>query len=125
MKKLLFAVVLFASVTLSSFAQDSNNKAEEIATKQTEWMKENLDLSVGQLEKIEDLNLEFAKKMTKVQETEGKLNKLKQAKSIAEEKDGKMKDILNEVQYEKYQDKKSEMRSNAKEMFKNRESEIK
>ncbi len=122
MKKLLFAIAILVSATLSSFAQDSNNMAEEIATKQTEWMKDNLDLSADQLEKIEDLNLKYAQKMTKVQETEGKLNKLKQGKSIAEEKDGKMKDILNKEQYEKYQDKKSEMRSKLKEMYNNRES---
>ncbi len=120
MKIQLLITTLFLLIALSTFAQEANERAVEIASKQTAWMNDNLDLSAEQLEKVKDLNLVYTSRMIKILDSTEKLNKIKQAKNLAEEKDTKIKHILNHEQYEKYEDKKNEMRSKAKEMYANR-----
>lgn len=118
MKRFLFTTCLCLAMIVSGWAQSTNDKAKEVAAKQTEWMKENLNLTQDQLPEIETLNLEYAQKWTEVQKLESRRSKWQKAKSLSEEKDGKLKNILTEEQYKTYQAKKEELRKTAKENYK-------
>jgi hypothetical protein len=116
----MFTGFLVCTISLLALSQNLGSKysPEERAQFQTEWMNENLNLDENQSVQIEKLNLEYAKKMEKVKSTDGKLSKLKLARSISEEKDEKLKKILNEKQFKFYLNKRREMRSKVIEMAK-------
>ncbi|MDD4226146.1 MAG: hypothetical protein PHS40_12010 [Mariniphaga sp.] len=120
MKKLIvFSLIVFV-MTVKSFAQDFENKytPQERAQMQTGWMKENLQLNEQQLLKVDSLNLKYALKMEEVKSTQGRLNQVKKARSIAEEKDAQLKQILDKTQYETYLEKRKELRHKMQEMRK-------
>ncbi|HCC85546.1 MAG TPA: hypothetical protein DEQ06_02925 [Porphyromonadaceae bacterium] len=96
---------------------------EERAQMQTEWMEENLQLNDSQLVKVEALNLEYALKMEKIKEINGNLSKLRAARKISEEKDKKLKKLLDKEQFEYYLDKRKEMQKKAREMANERKKE--
>ncbi len=106
------------------FAQDVEPKLspEERARFQTEWMKQNLNLSEDQLTQIEPLNLKYAQKMEEVKAISGKIGKLKKAKAIMDEKDGQLKKILNKDQFNVYLEKREEIRDKMKEAAKQRKN---
>ncbi len=122
MKKIIFNVIFVPFFSLAAFAQNFGMQLtpEERAQMQTEWMKESLQLNDSQLVKIEALNLEYALKMEKVKGIDGNLSKLKAARKTSEEKDKKLKKLLDEEQFEFYLDKRKELRKKAREMAKER-----
>jgi len=121
MKKFLVIIIAFSFFNTKAFSQDSYEQRtpEERAKIQTEWMKQNLNLSDEQFEKVEPLNLEYALKMEEVKSIDGKLSKIKKAKSLSDEKDSKLKTILSEEQFEKYLKKRKELGDKMKENRKN------
>ena len=125
MRRIIFSGILFMFLTQGAFAQNFGMQftPEERAQMQTEWMEENLQLNDSQLVKVEALNLEYALKMEKIKEINGNLSKLRAARKISEEKDKKLKKLLNEEQFEFYLDKRKEMRKKAKEMANERKKE--
>ncbi|WP_010417381.1 hypothetical protein [Anaerophaga thermohalophila] len=125
MRKIIFNFIFVSLFPLATFAQNFGMQLtpEERAQMQTEWMEENLQLNDSQLVKVEALNLEYALKMEKIKEINGNLSKLKAARKISEEKDKKLKKLLNEEQFEFYLDKRKEMRKKAKEMANERKKE--
>ena len=120
MKKLLLTLtIVFSLLILCSAQQQGGQKTpEERAAIQTEWMKNTMNLTDDQLSKVESLNLEYAVKMEEVRQIKGKLNKLKKAKSISDEKDSQLKNVFTKEQFDQYETMKTEMRSKAKEMYK-------
>lgn len=108
---------IFNLQIIFSQEQKTDYTPEERANYQTNWMKENLDLSDEQSQKVAALNLVYANKMEKVKTLSGNKEKFERAKAIQAEKDKKISEILNKKQYEKYIDKKKELR---KEMMKHR-----
>jgi hypothetical protein len=58
--------------------------------------------------------------MEKVKSINGNLNKLKAARKISEEKDKKLKMLLNEKQFALYLDKRKDLQKQAREMAKER-----
>lgn len=110
-------IVLLALLLTSvvSIAQQRNFDPEDFAKRQTAQLKEELDLNKEQEEKVYDLNLESIKKMSKLREEmqsgggfEGMREKMTE---IREEQNKKMKEILSEKQYTKYEKFQEERRS--------------
>ncbi|HKL31429.1 MAG TPA: hypothetical protein VJ919_02775 [Tangfeifania sp.] len=97
-----------------SMAQQRDFDPEEFAKRQTAQLKEELDLNKEQEEKVYDLNLESIKKMSKLREEmqsgggfEGMREKMTE---IREEQNKKMKEILSEKQWTKYEKFQEERR---------------
>lgn len=122
MKQVFFSLIIVLTLAISCQAQTQTGQKTpaERAAFQTEWMKENLGLNDEQEPVIDALNLEYANKMETVKQINGKLAQLKAAKSISEEKDSKLKNILSQAQFQAYLDKKQELRTKAMEMYKER-----
>jgi hypothetical protein len=125
MRKIIFNVIFVSFFPLAAFAQNFGMQLtpEERAQLQTEWMKENLQLSDSQQVKVEALNLEYALKMEKIKSIDGNLSKLKKARKTSEEKDEKLKKLLSEEQFAFYLDKRKELRKKTKEMAKEQKQE--
>jgi len=116
MKKLFLISFIFYFLVNGVFAQDKQTgyTPEERAEIINDWMKETLQATDEQMPKLEALNLEYAKKMEGVRQIDGKINQLKAAKNISDEKDQKLKTILTGDQFSTYQKKKSELREMAR-----------
>ena len=125
MRRIIFSGILFMFLAQGAFAQNLGMQftPEERAQMQTEWMEENLQLYDSQLVKVEALNLEYALKMEKIKEINGNLSKLRAARKISEEKDKKLKKLLDKEQFEYYLDKRKEMQKKAREMANERKKE--
>jgi len=125
MRKMILTGIFVSFFSLGAFAQNFRMQLtpEERAQLQTEWMKENLQLNDSQLVKIEALNLEYALKMEKVKSVQGRISQLKAARKTSEEKDKKLKKLLDEEQFEFYLDKRKELRKKAMEMAKERKEQ--
>ena len=118
MRRIIFSGIFLIFLAQGASAQNFGIQLtpEERAQMQTEWMKENLQLHDSQLVKIEALNLEYALKMEEIKGIDGNFSKLKAARKTSDEKDGKLKKLLDEEQFEFYLDKRKEMRKKAMEM---------
>jgi hypothetical protein len=125
MRRIIFSGIFFMFLAQGAFAQNLGMQftPEERAQMQTEWMEENLQLNDSQLVKVEALNLEYALKMEKIKEINGNLSKLRAARKISEEKDKKLKKLLDKEQFEFYLDKRKEMQKKAREMANERKKE--
>ncbi|GET29211.1 hypothetical protein SD074_14130 [Prolixibacter sp. SD074] len=112
--------MLFLTSSIGAFAQFSGTTYTpgQRAQIQNDWMKDNLRLTNEQLEKVSELNLEYAQKMEEVKTIQGKLDKLKKARDIADDKDKRLKQVLTKEQFDLYQEKKSELRKMARERAK-------
>lgn len=101
-------IALIAAVTIS-VAQPRGQRdfdPEEMAKRQTERLNEALDLNKDQKQKVYDLNLETGKKMRKLREEQGG-NGFEAMRDemgkIREEQNVKMKKILTDKQWTKYE----------------------
>jgi Spy/CpxP family protein refolding chaperone len=71
---------------------------------QNKMMKDDLKLTDAQYQQARKLNLEYAQKMQPLfTSDENRFSKGLKARAIMKEKDGKLKAILNEEQYDNYQ----------------------
>ncbi|WP_153631532.1 hypothetical protein [Prolixibacter sp. SD074] len=120
MKRIILMSMLFLTSSIGAFAQFSGTTYTpgQRAQIQNDWMKDNLRLTNEQLEKVSELNLEYAQKMEEVKTIQGKLDKLKKARDIADDKDKRLKQVLTKEQFDLYQEKKSELRKMARERAK-------
>jgi len=114
MKKIGIVLLTFILTSVVSIAQQRNFDPEDFAKRQTAQLKEELDLNKEQEEKVYDLNLESIKKMNKLREErqsgggfEGMREKMTE---IREEQNKKMKEILSEEQWTKYEKLQEERR---------------
>ena len=125
MRKFILISFIFFSIIKGVPAQEAGAKytPEERAQIQNEWMKEHLQLIGDQIRQIESLNLEYARKMEEVKKISGKFSQLKAARTIGDEKDGKLKKILTKEQFNSYRDKKKELRSTMMKMVKERKEQ--
>ena len=112
MKKIVIVGFIICLFPAKIFSQNigAQYSPEERAQIQTEWMKETLQLNAGQVSKVDSLNLEYALKMEKVKSVQGRISQLKEAREISEEKDGKLKQIMDEGQFDTYLKKRKELR---------------
>lgn len=82
---------------------------EKAAGKQTEWMKTELSLSDEQTAKVETINLNYSKKKKELRE-----QMRQQMKSLEQEKQKELSDVLTKEQLEKYETRKAEMKEKRK-----------
>lgn len=116
MKKMGIMLMSLVLVTMVANAQPGQRDVspEEMAKRQTEQIKEAVGLDAKQEKQVYDLNLEAGKKMRELREQnqgggfEGMREKMQE---IRAEQDKKMKEILSEAQWKKYQKYQEERRS--------------
>ena len=107
------SIILVATV---SFAQPGQRNAdpEEMAKRQTEQIKEAVGLDAKQEKQVYELNLESSKKMRAMREKmqgsgfDGMREKMQEVRT---EQDKKMKEILSDTQWKKYEKHQEERRS--------------
>jgi hypothetical protein len=98
---MMFAMMIFVGAN----AQERKFNPEDKAKKQTEWMKTELSLNDEQSSKVEGINLSYANKRKALRE-----NMRTQMKSLEEEKQKELSNVLSKDQMVKYDAKKKEMR---------------
>lgn len=116
MKKIGFTLMLFLLISVVSVAQPGDFDPEQFAKRQTDQLKEELDLNADQEKKVYEVNLESLKKMSELREkmrggargVEGMRDKMME---IREEQNNKMKEILTDEQWTKYEKYLEERRS--------------
>ena len=120
LKILIFLFLLScAKITL---AQDKLEKlfaettADERATFQTSRMKGALALSSEQEQKVFEINLKYTQKMEHVFRLGGgKLQRLKKMKAVGNQKDSELRSVLDNQQFQRYEQIKEEMRETMQE----------
>lgn len=115
LKHLGISALLVCMFTLAKAQDGQMPTAENRASKMTEWMKTNLNLTADQLGKVQELNMKYAVKMDSLKNSTGeKQDKFAAMKSDSEARDSELKGILTEEQYKTYQEKKQEMKAKYK-----------
>lgn len=95
-----------------------NSTPEQRAAMQDKLMKQELNLSDVQYTQVSALNLEYARKMQPIiNSDESRFSKGRKARALLKEKDEKLKKILTQQQYDLYQQKVQEMTSKLKEAY--------
>ncbi len=109
MKQFGILLMIFTLAANLSHSQPTRREVdpEEMAKRQTEQLKEALDLNADQEKQVYELNLKTGKKMRSMREEmsagsrpEGMREKMA---AMREEQNAKMKEILNEAQWKKYE----------------------
>jgi hypothetical protein len=108
MKKIGIALFCFVFISLAGIAQPRDFNPENFAKRQTEELKEELGLTADQEKKVYEINLESINKMGEMREEarssgggfEGMREKMTK---IREEQNKKMKEVLTEDQWTKYE----------------------
>ncbi|PZX58270.1 uncharacterized protein DUF4890 [Algoriphagus ratkowskyi] len=113
MKKWIYATGLMMMISASTFAQKKGGErpsAEEIATRNTEKMAEQLALTDTQKQQVLDINLEFAKKneAERKAEMEARKAEMEARKAKSKEQDNKIQSVLTEEQRAKWTELKAE-----------------
>jgi hypothetical protein len=134
MKTMNFKRVLISFVTVGSFfvstafAQETPKQerqrpsAEERAQKQTDRMKEKLNLSDEQSKSVYDINLKYAKsdEIEFKKDQEAREKRMEAMKASHEKKDADLKNVLSADQYDKYQQQKKEAKRKMDKKMKNK-----
>lgn len=119
MKKTLFTAILLACLACTAQAQKPERempKPEEMAKRQTKMMKDSLQLDEKQMVKVEAINLEYAKKTTKVLESElERAEKMQEVQLINTNKDYEIKKCLTKEQAKRYQKMQEAIRARRQE----------
>jgi hypothetical protein len=111
MKKLKTGLIfIFLLCTAISFAQPVWSP-EVRAERETQWMKDSLNLSPEQLSNVTAINLDYQRDMDKAAAAPGKTKKQKQ---IMHRKDEKLVAIFNKEQYSIYMRREKIVRARAK-----------
>ena len=71
MKKIVFVFVCALIVSVTGFAQQRGGTPQEMANRQTEWMKTELKLTAEQVTQVEAINLSIAKERAAMMEKAG------------------------------------------------------
>ena len=111
-------LVLVSVFVINVSAQNPNRKSrmteEDRAAKRTEMMTKQLDLTADQQAKIKEINLRHSQQTTNQQRQvrEERRQNRENMKSKMAARDAEIKQVLTPEQYEKWQEKKQEMRKN-------------
>lgn len=122
MKKLCFysmPIALALVLSFSAIAQQGDGRRrnmdpKEMAERQTNQMKESLELTDKQLPKVEALNLKYAEKMGEARDEVGEDREAMRSAmtEIIKEKDVELKKILTEEQWTKFEKERKERMQN-------------
>jgi hypothetical protein len=111
-------LVLFT--VFSAAAQDTQTSLKDKTPEQraqfmTDMMKSKLSLDSVQLTKVQDINLKYAREADPVIKGDGgRFSKLRQLKSIQNQKDKELKTVFTVDQYKQYQELEAAMREKMK-----------
>lgn len=115
-------VILISAAAVAQEKLDklyADTTPQERATRQTDKMQDKLNLREDQKARIYDINFKYAQKMEATYKAGGsKMQRLRNMKAVATEKDAELKNILDAAQYETYQKYKEEMKEDIKERAK-------
>lgn len=115
MKKIGIALMALLFISAGSIAQQRDFDPEEFAKRQTAQLKEELGLDEVQEKKVYELNLESIKKMSvlreKMRDGDGFEGMREKMMEIREDQNKKMKEILTEKQWTKYEKFQEERRA--------------
>lgn len=120
-KSVLFILTLLVSLcwNCQSDAQEQRKiTPEKMANMQTKMQKEALDLNDAEVEKMKSINLKYAKKMQPlIQEIRSTKNKekFKSLRSLNQEKNYEVAQVLSREQYEAYMNLQKKMRKKMRE----------
>ena len=109
-------LMLISLFVISASAQRPDRKsrmtAEERASKQTEMMTKLLDLTAEQQAKIKEIHLKYSQQRVEKKKQLGEEMKQNREKMKAqmEARNAELKQVLTPEQYEKWQEKRKEMR---------------
>jgi exoribonuclease R len=96
---------------------------EEIAKRQTQMMKDSLQLDEKQLAKVDAINLEYAKKMMELREKDlPQAERMQEFQVMQTNKDYEIKKCLNKEQAKRYQKIQEAMRARRQERRKEKEN---
>ena len=109
-------LIVFLLISYAGMAQPGQRSVdpEEMAKRQTEQLKEALGLNAGQEKQVYNLNIETGKKMRALREqAQGSGAEAMREKmgTLRTEQDKKMKEILTETQWNKYEKYREERQS--------------
>ena len=97
-----------------AFCQQAPLTPEERAQKQTEWMKQNLELSDAQVTRVSAINLKYANQAEDIIQKNGSGTDREaiheQMKTLQASKDEELRTVLTPDQFKTYEIKRSEMR---------------
>jgi hypothetical protein len=97
-----------------------NSTPAQRAQFQTSMMKSKLNLSAGQLSRVQTINLKYAQKFEPIiKSSDNKLARWKQAIAIQKQKDQELQTVFTKDQFSKYQAYEAELRSKMTARFKN------
>jgi Spy/CpxP family protein refolding chaperone len=123
-KSIVFALASLFVIAVSAQRPDKKSTitAEERASRQTEMMTKQLDLTEEQQAKVKEIHLKHSQQMAdhKKQATEAKKQNRENMKTQMEAKDAELKQVLTPEQYEKWQTKKQENRKPREKVTENR-----
>ncbi len=113
-------VILFSSVAFAqgpgSGGKRGGSTPEERASRQTEMMKDGLNLTSAQEPKVSAINLKYAKKMEDVRKIADTAAMRKSVKSLNQQKESELKTILTAEQFKLYLKQMEEMKARRREM---------
>jgi hypothetical protein len=118
---LLISFMLFLSLGVIAQGTESMS-ASDRATKLTDWMTKNLNLTTDQIPKVSDINAKYAGMNEQLKSsTDTKDQKMATMKNNEAAKDAELKGILTDSQYQTYETKKAEMKKEMKQKMKSKE----
>lgn len=109
MKKILyltcFILLIFQSYQAKAQGRNMQNlNPEEMAKRQTQMLKDSLNLSEEQITKVDAIHLKYAEKMKKVADSEGEqMEKFQEFQVLRTNQDFEIKKILDKEQAKKFQ----------------------
>jgi hypothetical protein len=125
MKTILMLCFAFNISVMTVIAQRPERQMpppEEMAKRQTQMMKDSLQLDEKQIAKVEAINLEYAQKMRKLMESEvPQGEKMQEFQLMQTNKDYEIKKCLNKEQAKRYQKMQEAIRLRRQERRKERE----
>lgn len=117
--------LVFACVFTLARAQNTQLPSEQTqspdarATKTTEWMKTNLNLTPDQVNKVQDINMKYAIRMDSLKKTIADIpDRSVGVKSESDARDAELKTVLTDQQFKTYLDKKTELKEKYKDKMK-------
>lgn len=96
------AVLLLAMSATTLHAQEKDRAGEGAKTVTTE-MKTQLSLNDSQYSQVMDINKKFLQKAAEAEKVTNATEKAKKLKTLTDDRDAKLKSVLNETQYKTYQ----------------------
>lgn len=118
---LMLAFVMLATVNASAQAKMTEEQIKEVKARY-QANKEKLNLTADQSKKVDAINTTWFEGVASIKNSGGsKMERYKKFKSLNQERDSKMKEVLTKEQFKIYKQQKQEMKEEFKQRRANRE----